>query len=143
MAETRGLEQLDVLVGEWAMTSKKYSEGDGRQKVERIEGGAFLRLQTSQAENRFPASMQIIGADESSGECTCLYWDSRGISRVYRMTVAGGEWRVWREAPGFNQRYIGSISADGKTISGNWEFSEDGSTWGVDFDLTFTRVGRA
>jgi hypothetical protein len=130
-----------VLVGEWAMTSNKYAEDDGRQKVVRIEGGAFLRLQTSQEDNRFPASTQIIGGDESSDECTCLYWDSRGVSRVYRMTVSGGEWRMWRDAPGFNQWYIGKIGADGKTISGSWEFSEDGKTWGVDFDLTYTRIG--
>ena len=140
MAGSRGLEQLDVLVGEWAMTSKKYSEGDGRQKVERIEGGAYLRLQTSQEDKRFPASTQIIGADESSNECTCLYYDSRGVCRVYRMTVARGKWTVWRDAPGFNQRYIGKISPNGKTIEGNWEFSEDGTNWRVDFDLRYTRI---
>jgi hypothetical protein len=57
------------------------------------------------------------------------------------MRVADGEWRAWREAPGFNQRYIGKISADGKTIAGQWEFSEDGKSWNVDFDLTYTKVG--
>ena len=140
MTRSRGLEQLDVLVGEWSMKSKKFSEGNGRQTVERIEGGAFLRLQTREEHERFPASTQLIGADESSDECTCVYHDSRGVSRVYRMTLIDGVWKMWRDAPGFNQRYIGKISADGRTISGSWEFSEDGKSWSVDFDLTYTKT---
>jgi hypothetical protein len=134
------MEQMQLLIGDWSMTSKKYSEGAGRQVVRPLDGGAFLRLETSQEDDLFPASIQLIGADESSDECTCLYWDSRGVSRVYRTTVSGGEWRMWRDAPEFNQRYIGKISADGNVISGGWETSEDGKSWKADFDLTYTRV---
>ena len=57
------------------------------------------------------------------------------------MTVADGVWKMWREAPGFNQRYTGKISGDGRTIAGQWEISKDGKSWDVDFDLTYTRVG--
>src|SRR5438046_3135594 len=32
------------------------------------------------------------------------------------MSVAGGIWKMWRDAPGLKQRYTGTISADGKTI---------------------------
>jgi hypothetical protein len=47
---------------------------------------------------------------------------------------------MWREAPKFNQRYIGKITDGGKTIEGKWEFSEDGNSWEIDFDLTYSKV---
>ena len=83
-----GLDQLRLLAGEWITESKKYSEGRGRTKVAPTEGGKFLRI------------------------------ESRGVYRVYRMTVVGGVWKMWRQAPRFNQRYTGKISGDGKTIAG-------------------------
>jgi len=46
---------------------------------------------------------------------------------------------MWREAPGFNQRYIGEIKEGGKTIEGRWEMWEDGQGWRVDFDLTYQK----
>ena len=57
------------------------------------------------------------------------------------MSVTDGVWKVWRDAPGFNQRYIGKISEDGRSITGRWEFSEDGKSWKVDFDLNYEKVG--
>ncbi len=62
------------------------------------------------------------------------------MRRVYRMSVANGVWKMWRDAPGFNQRFIGKISGDGKAIAGQWEMSPDGTNWEVDFDLTYTKV---
>jgi hypothetical protein len=56
------------------------------------------------------------------------------------MALAEGEWRIWREAPGFNQRYTGKLSDDGRSITGRWEFSEDGKSWNVDFDLNYTKA---
>jgi len=57
---------------------------------------------------------------------------------VYEMSFNDGVWKVWREAPGFSQRFTGVLSGD--VITGPWEFSEDGSTWRHDFDLTYTKV---
>ena len=57
------------------------------------------------------------------------------------MTLVDGVWKIWRQAPRFNQRYIGKISGDGKAIAGQWEFSEDGKDWSVDFDLAYKKVG--
>jgi hypothetical protein len=34
----------------------------------------------------------------------------------------------------------GQLSPDGDTIDGRWEISDDGSTWRVDFTLTFRRL---
>ena len=41
----------------------------------------------------------------------------------------------------FWQRFAGRFSEDGRTIQGTWETSQDeGASWEVDFDLTFTKV---
>ena len=68
------------------------------------------------------------------------YYDSRGVARVYRMSVDGNVWKIWREAPGFWQRYNGTIAEDGARIEGAWEKSGDGSEWEHDFVLNYVRV---
>ena len=136
---SRGLEQLDVLVGEWTSASGKYSEGRGHTTVAPTEDGKFMRITSREEDARFPESTQLVGADESRDICTVLYYDARGVHRVYSMSFVDRVWKMWRDAPGFNQRYIGRISDDGKTITGQWELSEDGKSWKVDFDLTYTK----
>ncbi|MGN9777707.1 hypothetical protein ACTMS0_18370 [Micromonospora sp. H33] len=55
------------------------------------------------------------------------------------MTFADGVWTLWRNAAGFNQRFSGTVSADGDTVDRLWEISEDGMPWTVDFELTYLR----
>ena len=75
-----GLDQLKALLGEWITESKKYSEGRGHTKVAPTEGGKFLHIESRQADERFPQSLMLVGADEASAECTVLYYDSRGCT---------------------------------------------------------------
>jgi len=137
---TRGLEQLEPLIGEWTSSSETYPDGRGRMTVALVDDGKFLRIHAQVEDERFPVSTQVVGADDSDEECSALYFDSRGVHRVYRMVVTGNEWRVWRDAPKFNQRYTGKIGGDGRSITGQWEFSEDGKSWKVDFDLNYQKV---
>ena len=58
--------------------------------------------------DRFPQSTQIIGADDDEEACT-VSTTTRGVHRVYRKTAGDGVWRMLREAPGFNPRFIGRI----------------------------------
>jgi hypothetical protein len=144
------LARLDVLVGRWAVQPKVPGVGAAWTEFSWQDGGAYLH-QFADVDSipddtpplwrdnaPFPTTA-VIGLDDAGDEFTMLYADGRNVHRVYRMTLADREWRVWREAPGFNQRFIGTISADGDTIDGQWEMSEDGSTWNVDFELTYTR----
>jgi len=86
----------------------------------------------------FPTT-SIIGYDDSSRTFSMLYSDARGILRVYGLNLDAGQWRIWRAAEGFNQRFTGNFSPDGKRIAAYWEKSGDGHSWSRDFDLTYTR----
>ena len=143
------LAALEPLVGEWEMEASVDGRpmARGRTTFEWMEGRAFL-LQHADAEAPedspwrdhapFPVTT-IIGVDDSSGEFAMLYADAREVFRMYRMSISDGTWTVWRDDPGFFQRFIGEFSDDRRTIEGRWEQSPDGSTWTRDFDMTYTR----
>jgi hypothetical protein len=58
------------------------------------------------------------------------------------MTLSNGVWKLWRDAPdSFPQRFSGTFSDDGNTITDRWEKAEDGSNWATDFDLIYRKVG--
>ena len=93
-----------------------------------------------------PDGIAIIGPDRASdGNFLQHYFDSRGVARVYKMSLSDGVWQLWRDAPDFSplnfaQRFTGTFSDAGRTISGAWETCHDGETWEHDFDLTYTKV---
>jgi hypothetical protein len=143
------LAALEPLVGEWEMEASVDGQpmARGRTRFEWMEGRAFL-LQHADAEatgdewrdsSPFPVTT-VIGVDDSSGEFAMLYADAREVFRVYRMSIIEGTWKVWRDDPGFFQRFIGEFSDDRRTIEGRWEQSPDGSSWTRDFDMTYRRA---
>lgn len=147
------LKQLNVLAGEWKMLASKGKQplGKWRTTFEWLEGAAFL-IQHIKDESLPPGAppewmehspnpaATVIGLDDSSRNFTQLYTDARGVYRVYQMSLNDGVWKLWRDAPGFSQRFEGTFSDDGNTITGYWENSTDGRNWEHDFDLTYSRV---
>ncbi|HXM56921.1 MAG TPA: hypothetical protein VOB72_16090 [Candidatus Dormibacteraeota bacterium] len=134
------MDEFDLLLGEWEVAVPQFGGAGGRAVFERLEDGGFV-VQRSSAPDPAPDSVWIIGADDSAEPRTVLYHDARGVSRVYQTSLVDGVWRVWRDAPGFAQRYTGRLSADGRTITGAWELSRDDATWEHDFDLIYTKTG--
>jgi hypothetical protein len=88
----------------------------------------------------FPNGIVIIGSDNQSNQITMLYFDEREISRHYNFTIAGNQWKWWRDEPKFSQRFTVQISEDGNTMLGKGEMCRDGKTWEGDLDLTYTRI---
>ncbi len=131
---------ISILVGEWTIQSPQFPDGRGRVTFEWLEAGAFLLQHSIPNQADFPASAMIIGLDDSLEIYSVLYHDSRDVSRIYQMSLKDNEWKLWRKAPGFSQRFFGKISADGKTIQARWEKSSDGTHWEHDFDLIYTKV---
>ena len=145
------LDRLDALIGQWEMeatfgagyfgpgTSARTGRG-GRTTFEWLDGRFFLIQRFAVDHPAAPSGIAIIGPGEQPETWSQHYYDSRGVARVYQMSLADGIVRIWREAPGFWQRYTGALSGDGATISGAWERSADGREWQHDFGLTYTRA---
>lgn len=111
----------------------------GHVTFEWIEDGALLVMRQSERSENPPSARWAIGRDESGADYTVLYCDMRGVSRIYEMCLMEGICRLWRNTPGFSQRFEGRVSPDRKTIRSHWEKSFDGATWEHDFDITYTR----
>lgn len=140
------LKEIGLLAGEWEMELSNStflpSPSDtlkGNATIEWVEGGAFLELRQGGKRPAAPDAIWLIGRDESSGKYEVLYFDARGVSRIYQMSFDGALWKMWRESPSFSQRYEGRLSEDGNTISAYWEKSTDGVNWEHDFDMKYKR----
>src|SRR5215469_12031067 len=111
-----------------------------RPRAVRLARRRRLLRQHVDAPDPAPSATLIIGRDEWSDDYAVLHYDSRGISRVYQMSLVERSWKIWREAPGFSQRFSGTLSHDGSSVRAMGEKSADGSVWEHDFDLIYRRV---
>jgi hypothetical protein len=147
MSEERpaALGLLDVLVGEWTQQVTGHGDPTGTVTFAWTLGDRYL-LQRSTLPAPFPESTALIEHDESTGDFRQHYFDSRGVSRVYRMTLVGPEWTLLRTEADFSplafaQRFTGTLSDDGRAVDGRWEQSHDGGqTWELDFGLRLERA---
>jgi hypothetical protein len=139
---TRSLKQFDILVGEWNMVGthpQLPATAHGHSSFEWLVAGALLLWHFKWEPGGPPTALSVIGRDGTLEPCCMLYSDERGVSRIYQMSLEGGVWKMWRDAPGFLQRITGTFSADGNTITCHGELSRDGSNWEQDLDVTYTR----
>ena len=109
----------------------------GTAVIEWLEGERFLIQRSRTDHPDFPDSISIIGFTDrdrigtaagdaaSERQLTMHYFDSRGVFRVYETSADDRCWRIWRDAPGFSQRFTGTFAADGDTILGLWQMSRD------------------
>jgi hypothetical protein len=130
------LQDLAMFIGEWDIEISATSFHDDPSAVERghascewLEGGAFLIQRSEISGPDWPRSKAIIAPDDAAEPYGMLYFDSRGVSWIYKRRFSGGIWTIWRDFPGFSQRFHGTFSADGTIISARWENSTDGSNW--------------
>ena len=139
-----------VLVGTWRIEAHTSRHWDGTISGETtfqwFDDQAFL-IQRSTMPPPFPTGLYVIGGREGgdqpgagSGDTLAHYFDSRNVSRVFRTTLVDGGWTVWRDSPGFDQRYHGQLSNDESRVDGMWEMRND-AHWFVDFHLDHIRIG--
>jgi hypothetical protein len=143
------LEPLELLVGEWRLEAswedQPPAEGDASVTFEWMPGRQFLVQRWTVDVPEAPDGLAVIGADPAAeGGYLQHYFDSRGVARVYKMTLADGIWRLWRDEADFSpldfrQRYTGTFSDDGRTITGAWEICHDSTTWEHDFALSYLK----
>ena len=113
--------------------------------------GPFLIFRSEAAEPpELPSTVAIIGGAAEGEPQPMAYFDSRGVRRRYLTTVEGSTWRIWfdpaydwrgSDGPGFDQRFIGEIGADGSTIDARWERKPPGAAdWELDFPMRYVRI---
>ena len=87
-------------------------------------GGHFLVLRSRSDHAQFPDWIGVIGAPEEGGGLFLEYFDSRGVRRTYGVSLDEGVLRMWREAPGFDQRYSATLGPD--AFEGLWQVPDAG-----------------
>lgn len=150
------LARLEVFAGEWVMEARfpggppvpASPAADGpmvRSQFEWALDRQFLLQRTEIPIPEAPDSLAIISTDLETGAYTQHYYDSRGVVRLYAMTLADGVWTLTRESPDFTpldfrQRFAGTFSEDQNTITGAWESARNDDEWEHDFALTYRRA---
>lgn len=146
------MKQFEPLIGEWhgegEIPIKPPMKVSVEAKISRL--GKFIVFSTVCTPVEVPNSVSIIGGAPEGEPQPMHYFDSRGVKRLFLMALEGPTLKIWRapgedwngpDGPGFNQRFIGEISADGKTIQGRWErgLGDAGDKWEIDFPINYVR----
>ena len=150
----RLLEQLGRLVGDWDLEASHPAMPGvvvhGTAGFEWLKGERFLIQRSRNDHADFPDSISIVGATDrdrvtddagaaDEAHLTMHYFDSRGVFRVYDTSIDDQALRIWRDAPGFSQRFTGTFADDGNTIDGLWQLSRDDKAWDDDLQITYRR----
>ena len=158
MTAEPALNPLNRLVGTWTTEATHPALPGvvvhGTAIIEWLEGERFLIHRGRTDHPDFPDAISIIGFTErdrvdnapSSDRATAdksqlrmHYFDSRGVFRVYEVSIDDESWRLWRDAPGFSQRFTGTFTDDGHTIVGRWQLCRDERHWDDDLEITYRR----
>lgn len=138
------LKGLDFLIGEWSTTgTHPLVPGEtlsGRASFSWHEGGAFLVMRTQVDQPQIPHGVAIIGSDDGAGTFAMTYFDQRGVSRLFAVTV--GERTVsWRrDDPRFAQSVEITADAGGDRLVSKGRMAKDSGAWGEDLSQVFTRA---
>jgi hypothetical protein len=149
MKKNEQLSDLAFLIGEWksvvsnaSFLSDQSSKLNGKTLFEWFEEQTFLIMRSSVEGDgpRPPDAVAIINRDDTNKQFQMLYYDERGVSRIYDMSFENATWKLWRDASQFSQRFEGKVSADHKTINALWSNSTDGKTWKHDFNIDYHKA---
>lgn len=134
------LEPFAPLIGTW-VTEATHPLIDaavaGTAEFEWLEGRHFVVQRSHFDDERFPDSISVIGAPEDGDGLVMEYFDSRGVRRTYRVALAGGVLRFWRDDPTFAQRFSATLDPDG--FAGRWELARTPGDWRDDLQVIYRR----
>ena len=139
------LQALEALIGEWTTVgAHPLLPGrtlNGHATFAWLESGAFLLYRSHSDDPEIPDGVAILGTDDAESETGgMLYFDTRGVSREYRWKAAGNVLTWSRDEPGFSQRMVLTIAADGQRLQASGQMSRGGRPWEPDLRLTYSRL---
>ena len=136
------LELLGALAGTWTTEGSHPllpgADIRGQATFEWLDGERFLISRSHYDHPEIPDAIAVTGVVD--GRLSTNYFDSRGVHRIYSVSMTAGTWRFWRDDADFAQRFTGTFSDDGGTITGRGQLSRDGATWDDDLALTYRRT---
>lgn len=141
----KALEKYKKLLGTWDLAgSHRLMPGvriSGTCVIAWLQDGGLITIKTTIDQKEIPEAFAVLGHDDKndSKTDTMLYFDERGVSRIFEVNLDNNVWKYWRNAPHFSQRFTGTLQDDGKTIIGLSELCEDDITWQRDLELIYTR----
>ena len=109
-----GATHCEIFVGEWVEQVGLPDAPPGRAVFEWALRGTFLIQRSDSPLPEFPDGLMIIAYDDEADRFTQHYFDSRGVVRIYRMTLSDGLWTLLRTEADFTplqfaQRYQGQV----------------------------------
>lgn len=136
------LKKLNILIGDWNISGRHPQISiaiSGKINFKWFNGQSFLIMNSDFNKSGPPDSTAIIGSDDSAEKLSMLYFDQRGVSRIYEVKFKDNVCEMHRNFPGFSQRFKGIIKDNGNTIEGIWELSKDDTNWNKDLEITYRR----
>ena len=134
------LAPFEALIGTWA-TEATHPAVDavvpGTVTFEWLEGGHFVVQRSHNEHDLFPDAICVIGAPEDGDGLVMEYFDSRGVRRTYGIALEQGVLRMWRDAPGFDQRFSATLAPD--AFEGVSQVAETPGDWRDDLKVTYRR----
>ena len=128
---------LDQLLGTWDFTMSHSALSEpvtGRQRYERVLDGAFVMLHWTYDHPDFPDAIALLD------ERTYHYFDVRGVTRVFDLTIEDTGWAMIRRDEDFWQRSAGRFrGTDAIDVTGENSY-DAGATWQHDFSMSYGRV---
>ena len=135
------LQPFDALIGTWATEATHPKLPGvvvpGSITFEWLEGGQFLVQRSHNDHELLPDAICVIGAPETGDGLVMEYFDSRGVRRTYGISLEDGVLRMWRDAPGFDQRFAAPIAPE--TFEGVHELAETPGAWKDDLKVSYRR----
>jgi hypothetical protein len=134
------LEPFDALIGTWdTEATHPMFEGvvPGSMSFEWLEGGHFLVQRSRNEHELFPDAICVVGAPETGDGLVMEYFDSRGVRRTYGISLDGGVLRMWRDHPGFAQRFSATLGPD--SFEGLWQVATTPGDFEDDLRMIYRR----
>jgi hypothetical protein len=134
------LEPFDALIGTWT-TEATHPMVDavvpGTITFEWLEGSHFIVQRSHNDHELFPDAICVIGAPEDGDGLVMEYFDSRGVRRTYGISLDDGVLRMWRDAPGLDQRFSATLGRD--SFEGLHQLAETPGEWRDDLKVAYRR----
>ena len=138
------LKFFERIVGEWSTAGvHPMLPGEtvhGRVSFAWQDGGAFLVWRSEVDDPRFPDGIAIVGSDDEAGTVFLSYFDERGISRKYDITLGENGFAMERRDSKFTQRMTFTLEAGDTRMVSRGQMSREGGAWEDDLSQTFERV---